>query len=124
MLYLFLNGMFHLFHVVIIIFVMIGWLIPELRVAHFALISLTLGSWFILGRWLGFGYCPITDWHWKIKDILGEGRPNGSYIHLLLQNMARRDLNSAVIDKVVLIGTVLIAGLSLIANLGTQLQII
>ncbi len=117
MLYLLLNGLFHFFHVVLITFVMFGWLFPQLRLAHLVLVFLTLGSWFILGRWLGSGYCPITDWHWKIKDALGEGRPQGSYIHLVMQKITRQNFNSEAVDKVVLIGTLLLAGLSLIVSL-------
>jgi hypothetical protein len=108
--------------VALITFVMIGWLFPQLRAAHLVLIFLTLGSWFILGRWLGAGYCPITDWHWTIKDALGQGRPQGTYIHLGLQNLTGRKLNSAAVDKVVLISTMLIAGLSLIVNLSRWLR--
>lgn len=116
MLYIFLNGLFHFFHVALVTFVLIGWLFPQFRVAHLVLTFLTLGSWFILGRWLGPGYCPITDWHWKIKDALGEGRPKGTYIHLVLQNITGHNLNSDAVDKMVLLGTILIAGLSLIVN--------
>ena len=117
MLYFFLNALFHFFHVMLITFVMFGWLFPPLLEAHLTLIFLTLGSWFILGHWLGAGYCPITDWHWKIKDALGEGRPKGTYILLVLEKITGRKLNSDVVDKVVLVGTVVITGLSLAVNL-------
>jgi len=122
MLYLFLNGLFHLFHIVLITFVTFGWLFPQLRVAHLALIFLTLGSWFLLGRWLGFGYCPITDWHWKIKDAHGAGRPKGTYIHLVLQKLTGRQLNSDAVDKMVLNGTMVITGLSLIVNVNAWMS--
>ena len=75
---------------------------------------LTLGSWFVLGHWLGVGYCPITDWHWRIKDAFGEGRPPGSYIQLVLEKASRRRLNGALIDQTVLVGTLLIGAVSLI----------
>lgn len=75
---------------------------------------LTLGSWFVLGHWLGVGYCPITDWHWRIKDTFGEGRPPGSYIQLVLEKASRRRLNGALIDQTVLVGTLLIGAVSLI----------
>jgi len=73
--YLVLNAFFHMLHIAIISFMLVGWLIPETRLAHLMLSLLTLGSWFILGRCMGEGYCPVSDWHWKIKDSLGEGRP-------------------------------------------------
>ena len=111
-----LNGVFHVVHISIIIFVMVGWAFPSLRLAHLALTLLTLGSWFILGQWLGIGYCPISDWHWKIKTAIGEGLPSGTYIHHLLQTITRRELNSETVDKTILIGTVAITAISLALN--------
>lgn len=119
MLYLILNGLFHFFHIAIIIFLMTGWIFPQLRLAHLVLILLTLGSWFILGRWFGKGYCPISDWHWKIKGCLGTGRPSGTYIHLLLQRITGRELVSSSVDKVVIIWTLALAGISIAANIKT-----
>jgi hypothetical protein len=110
------NALFHLAHIAVILFVMIGWIFRPLLPLHLALTLLTLGSWFILGHWFGTGYCPISDWHWKLKETLGGGRPNGTYIHLVLQNISRRELNPASVDKVVLVGTVVIAGISLVLN--------
>ena len=115
-LYKVLNGLFHLVHITIILFVAIGWIFPKLLLAHLILTLLTLGSWFILGRWLGLGYCPVSDWHWKIKAALGEGRPEGTYIHLLLQKITQRKLDSANVDKAVLIGTLIITAISLGLN--------
>ncbi len=122
--YLFLNALFHFFHIVLIGFVTFGWLFPSLRAAHLALIFLTLGSWFFLGRWLGFGfgYCPITDWHWKIKEALGEGRPQGSYIYVVLQKITGRHLNAGTVDKFVLVGTMAVTGLSLIVNVNAWMS--
>ncbi|EMF07334.1 DUF2784 family protein [Serratia marcescens] len=114
--YPFLNGVFHVVHIFIIIFVMVGWAFPLLRLVHLALTLLTLGSWFILGQWLGIGYCPISDWHWKIKTAIGEGQPSGTYINHLLQTIARRELNSETVDKTILIGTVAITAISLALN--------
>jgi hypothetical protein len=116
-LYPLLNGVFHLIHIAVITFVMTGWMFAPLRLAHLVVILLTLGSWFVLGRWLGAGYCPISDWHWKIKKVLGDGMPNGTYIHQLLQNISRRELNSDTVDKAVVMGTVALAAISLGLNL-------
>lgn len=89
---------------------------------HLVLILLTLGSWFILGIWFGAGYCPISDWHWKIKAALGEGKPNGTYIHQLLQNITKRAWNAALVDKVVLITTLAITAISLTLNVTAWLE--
>ena len=117
--YYLLNGLFHVFHIAIIIFAITGWMFPPLRMAHLALMLATLGSWFILGHWLGSGYCPVSDWHWKIKAALGEGRPRGTYIHLLLQRISGRELDSASVDKMVVIVTFVLAGISVALNVAT-----
>jgi hypothetical protein len=118
-LYLLLNGLFHFFHIAIIVFLMTGWMFPQVRLAHLALILLTLGSWFILGRCLGKGYCPVSDWHWKIKESLGGGRPGGTYIHLLLQGVTGRQLDSSSVDRAVVTWTLVLAGISIVLNLAT-----
>ena len=115
-LYFLLNGLFHLFHIAIIVFVMIGWMFPSLRAAHLVLMLLMLGSWFVLGRWLGPGYCPVSDWHWRAKAAFGKGRPNGTYIHLLLQHLSGRTLDSSAVDKVVVLSTLALTGMSLATN--------
>jgi Protein of Unknown function (DUF2784) len=116
-LYLALNGLFHVVHLSVIGFVLIGWIFPALLMPHLVLMMLTLGSWFVLGRWFGSGYCPISDWHWKIKEALGEGRPTGTYIHLVLQKLLGRELNSDFVDKAVVITTIVIFCISLALNL-------
>jgi hypothetical protein len=116
-LYPLLNGFFHLFHVVLITFVIVGWMFPATRTAHLILVLLTLGSWFVLGIWMGMGYCPITEWHWKIKDALGEGRPGMSYVQFVLQKLLRRSLNAMAIDRAVTMLTVLLALASVAVNI-------
>ncbi len=121
MLYRIVNALFHLIHLAIIFFVMFAWLFPALRLAHLVLILLTLGSWFILGRWMGRGYCPVSDFHWRAKAALGESRPKGSYIHVMLQNLARRELDAGTVDKVVVVTTLVLAGISIALNVGALL---
>ena len=77
---------------------------------------LTLGSWFILGRWKGAGYCPVSDWHWRLKRNMGGEAPEGSYILLLLRHLTRREPDPVAVDKSVVAGTVLILILSLWLN--------
>ncbi|WP_317173135.1 DUF2784 family protein [Flavobacterium soyangense] len=47
-------------------------------------LSLTALSWFVLGIWYGIGYCPFTDWHWKVRQLLGYNDESSSYIHFLI----------------------------------------
>ena len=112
-LYPFLNVVFHGAHISIILFALLGWALPSLRQLHLALLGLILGSWFILGQWLGIGYCPISDMHWKLKESFGEGRPEGTYIHYVLQKLTGKTLSSPRVDKMTTRVTLSLAALSL-----------
>lgn len=116
-LYFLLNALFHVAHISIIGFVAIGWIFPRLLLVHLSLALATLGSWFILGHWLGIGYCPVSDWHWRIKAALGDGRPQGAYIHQLLQNLSGKELDSGCIDRAVVAGTFTVTAISMVLNL-------
>jgi hypothetical protein len=79
-----LDYFFMLFHSVLILFNVFGWIIPKWRFANLISLSLTSFSWFVLGIWYGIGYCPSTDWHWKVRQLLGYNDQSNSYIHFLI----------------------------------------
>lgn len=116
-LYFLLNALFHGVHIAIIGFIAIGWIFQHLLLLHLSFALATLGSWFILGYWFGIGYCPISSWHWRIKSALGDGRPQGTYIFQLLQNLSGKQLDPHRVDHAVVIGTVLVTTLSIVLNL-------
>jgi len=118
-----LNAFFHLLHISIICFALLGWIFPQSRQAHFVFMLAMLGSWFILGKWMGEGYCPITDWHWKIKDAFGEGRPEGPYIHFLATRLSGLKLSSQKVDRIVVAVTFLITAISAALNLAAWMRI-
>ena len=60
------------FHGLLVGFNLIGWVWRRTRRLHLFAISATLLSWFGLGVIYGWGYCPLTDWHWQVKRALGE----------------------------------------------------
>jgi hypothetical protein len=80
----FFDYFFIVFHTVLTLFNVFGWIIPRWRLANLITLSFTAFSWFILGIWYGFGYCPFTDWHWKVRQILGYTDDSNSYIHFLI----------------------------------------
>ena len=85
-----------LFHLVIIGFNLFGWIWkPKL---HLILVLLTAGCWFILGIWFGWGYCPITDWEWQIKEKLGEQNLPNSFIEYYADKISGQNINSSLID--------------------------
>ncbi len=96
--YFFLDILFFLFHSLLIVFCLFGWISLRTRKAHLLVLSLTMISWFGLGLWYGFGYCPSTDWHWAVKRSLGEtGLPN-SYVKYCLDELTGRDWNPQIVD--------------------------
>lgn len=115
--YRILNIFFHPLHISIILFTTLAWMVPALLPFHLTLLIATLSSWFLLGHWLGRGYCPISNWHWKIKSRLGPGKPRGTYIHLLLESMSGRQLDSGQVDRMVVLATLILTALSALLNL-------
>ena len=68
----FLDIFFLVFHTLLIFFNLFGWLIKPLRKANLIVLLLTGGSWFILGIFYGFGFCPFTEFHWQVLHKLGQ----------------------------------------------------
>ncbi|PKH67847.1 DUF2784 domain-containing protein [Flavobacterium sp. ALD4] len=75
---------FIMFHIGLILFNVFGWIIPRWRFYNLITLSLTAFSWLILGIWYGFGYCPFTDWHWRVRELLGYTYDSNSYVHFLI----------------------------------------
>ena len=111
-----LDIFFTLLHLVIIVFNLIGWVWAKTRRVHFYCILLTAISWFILGIWYGWGYCPITDWQWQIKETLGEGNLPNSFIKYFADQVSGEDINTHLIDTLTVVLFVLAAGLSVYVN--------
>ena len=81
-----LNGLFFVFHTAWIAFNCVGWIWRRTRPWQLATVSLTALSWFGLGVWYGWGYCPCTDWHWQVRVRLGYDTPP-SYTQLLIREV-------------------------------------
>ncbi|UJH67338.1 DUF2784 family protein [Allomuricauda sp. SCSIO 65647] len=81
------NYFFYIFHTALILFNLFGWLHPKTRRLNLITLSITFGSWFLLGIWFGWGYCFLTDWHYEILEKLGERDLPSSYIAFLVQKV-------------------------------------
>ena len=92
-----LNDGFFVVHTSWIIFICIGWIWRRTRRWHLTAIALTALSWFGLGVWYGWGYCPFTDWHWQVRESLGYRDP-ASYTQLLLAELTGLDVTPAWAD--------------------------
>ena len=85
-------------HFVIIGFNLFGWIFKRTRKLHFIVICATAACWFILGIWFGIGYCPITDWDWRIKTMLGERDLPNSFIKYYADMVTGQSINASLID--------------------------
>lgn len=96
--YAFLNIFFFAFHTCIVLFIVFGWIWKKTRLANLILIVLTVFSWFFLGIWYGFGYCPCTDWHWQVRMKLGLYDSSTSYLEFLVEKLTGLDVSRALVD--------------------------
>lgn len=83
--YEFIHIFFLVFHSLLILFNLFGWIWKPLRKANLLTLLLTGLSWFVLGIFYGIGYCPLTDWHYEVLNKLGKSNLPVSYIQYLLE---------------------------------------
>lgn len=106
------------FHIIIIVFNLFGWIWKATRRFHVVVVCGTLFSWLILGFKYGFGYCFLTDWHWNIKNQLGQYDLPASFIKYFLDSYTRINTSAGTVDVV----TGLLFGLATIMTLYINLK--
>ena len=103
-------------HLAVIGFNLSGWLFPATRKGHFICVLATASSWFVLGIWFGMGYCPVTDWQWRVKEQLGENNLPASFIKYYADKISGKNISSSFIDAVTVISFAVAASLSVYVN--------
>ena len=93
-----LNIVIGVFHVLLLVACLIGWISPRTRKAHLILMGVVVGCWFLLGLKYGIGYCPLTDWHWQVKQKLGEGSLPNSFIKYLWDHIFTTSISPKAAD--------------------------
>ena len=106
-----LDSFFFVFHTAWIAFNCLGWIWRRTRPWQLATVSLTALSWFGLGAWHGWGYCPCTDWHWQVRARLGHDDPP-SYLQLLIREVTGIDLRPGLADA---LAVATLAGVTLLS---------
>lgn len=114
--YVFLDTFFLVFHSSFVVFNGGGWIWARTRRVHLAALLLTAGSWIGLGFWKGFGYCPLTDWHWQVRRHLGKGDMPSSYMKFLADTLLGTNLPAATVDAVTVGGFLAALAASLYLN--------
>jgi hypothetical protein len=114
--YVFLDVFFLVFHASLVVFNVTGWAWQKTRRVHLGVLTLTFFSWVGLGLFYGFGYCPSTDWHWQVKQKLGETDLPASYVKYYLDLITGVAWGPRLVDTVVLLLSLSALGLSLWLN--------
>lgn len=96
--YAVLDILFLVFHTTLILFNLFGWIWKRTRKLNLITLSLTAFSWFILGIWYGFGYCPCTHWHWLVRRELGYSDMPNSYIKFLIDTLTGIEIPAQIVD--------------------------
>jgi hypothetical protein len=115
--YRILDIFFVVFHSVLIIFNLFGWSWRKTRCLNLITLSLTGASWLFLGLIYGaLGYCPLTDWHFRVLERLGKTGLPDSYVKYLVDRITGMDFNAALTDNVTLFLFLAALALSLVFN--------
>ena len=93
-----LDYFFLIFHSFLTLFNVFGWIWRKTRLANFILLALTGLSWFGLGLFYGIGFCPLTEWHWKVLEKLGHLNLPYSYIKYLILRLIGIDLKDGLVE--------------------------
>jgi len=103
-------------HIIIIGFNLFAWMFSATRKAHFICVIITAFCWFVLGIWFGWGYCPVTDWQWHIKEKLGEINLPASFITYYADKITGRNFSDTFINTLTLMLFLLAAIISVHVN--------
>jgi hypothetical protein len=95
-------------HVLFILGFVLLWIPRSTIVLHRLIVALTAGSWLVLGFFRGFGYCFLTDIHWRVKHALGVRHLPSSFIKYAGDFLTGTDLSPRTVDAVA--GTVFVLG--------------
>lgn len=115
-----LDWFFFLFHAFFILFTVLGWIPPRVRRWNLAALLLTAGSWLGLGMFYGLGYCPLTDWHWRVLRALGREDLPRSYTRYLVLRVFGTAPPGQVMDAITAGVFVLALIISIIVNVRSR----
>lgn len=99
----FLDIFFLCFHSILVLFNLFGWIWKKTRKLNIITLLLTGASWFILGIFYGWGYCPLTDWHFQVLRKLGKANLPNSYMKYIADRITGLDFNPEIVDILTLI---------------------
>ena len=103
MIYRILDIFFVVFHSSLVIFNIFGWVFRKTRRLNLITLILTGSSWLFLGLLVGtLGYCPLTDWHFRILEKMGKTNLPFSYMKYLFDRITGLNIDEKLVDKLTL----------------------
>lgn len=112
----FLDIFFTVFHSLLVLFILFGWIWKKTRRLNLICILLTAASWLFLGIFYGLGYCPLTDWHFNILRRLGYSDLPNSYLSFLFTRLTGMQIDQHLVDLVTLWGLIMAMIFSIFLN--------
>ena len=98
----FLDVFFTIAHLALMGFNLTGWIWKRTRKVHLITLTVTAVCWFVLGIWYGLGYCPLTDWHWQVKEKLGERNLPNSFVKYFADHITGSNISPSIVDNLTL----------------------
>jgi hypothetical protein len=118
LIYHILDILFVVFHTILILFNLSGWIWRRTRMINLITLLITGSSWLFLGLFVGtLGYCPLTDWHFSILVRLGNTDLPSSYIKYLADRLTGLDISTSFVDNVTLCSFLAALVISLLLNI-------
>ena len=112
-----LDIFFIVFHSFLILFNLFGWMWKKTRRLNLITLLLTGFSWVGLGLFYGWGYCFLTDWHWKVLKKAGELDLPNSYVQYLLNRILGLHISAITAEYLTVILFVVVVIFSVYFNL-------
>jgi hypothetical protein len=103
-------------HLSIVLFNLFGWIPKCTRKAHLISLALTAASWFVLGIWYGMGYCPFTEWQWRVKEELGEKNLPNNFIEYYLEKITGHNYSPGFVGTLITVCFLVAVILSMYVN--------
>jgi hypothetical protein len=115
--YRMLDIFFVSFHTLLIFFNLFGWMWKKTRIWNLVTLLLTGGSWFILGIFYGIGFCPLTEWHWRVLKRLGQYDLPDSYITYLIRRLTGINASEQLVETLTVLMFFVALALSISFNI-------
>ena len=87
-------------HAALVLAFVLLWIPRRTSRAHGLLFVLVAFSWLVIGYFKGFGYCALTDLHWRVKHARGIHHLPGSFIKYAADTLTGQDFSPGMVNRV------------------------